>query len=105
VLWFLFLTLSFPRRLAGGSGGCFLSPSVFFGQVVVKIGSTKPVDVNKTRFFNHNLPDMSIKRRFLTMFAGYVDKTAFRLHIYNYLLIRLQLVVGIPLMGDYLCAS
>jgi hypothetical protein len=31
---FLFLTLSFPRRLAGGSGGCFLSPSVFFGQVI-----------------------------------------------------------------------
>jgi hypothetical protein len=31
---FLFLTLSFPRRLAGGSGGCFLSPSVLFVQVI-----------------------------------------------------------------------
>jgi len=27
---FLFLTLSFPHEVMGGSGGCFLSPSVFF---------------------------------------------------------------------------
>ncbi len=61
VLWFLFLTLSFPRRLAGGSGGCFLSPSVFFAQVVVKIGTAKPVVVNKTRFFIHKPPDVEKK--------------------------------------------
>jgi hypothetical protein len=66
VLWFLFLTLSFPHEVMGGSGGCFLSPSVFFSH-----------RVKQNAFSYHKSPYMSKKPRFLYIFARCDDKIGY----------------------------